>query len=63
VPLVKMGVGDHWMPNANRGRWIGVEVVGFTTGGMLRLYYWFHIAAGWILSALWLGALTGLVKT
>jgi hypothetical protein len=63
VPLVKMGVGDHWMPNANRGRWVGVEAVGFTTGGLLRLYYWFHITAGWVFSALWVGALTGLVKT
>ena len=63
VPLVKMGVGDNWMPNANRGSWVGVDVVGFTTGGLLRLYYWFHITAGWVLSALWVGALTGLVKT
>ena len=63
VPLVKLGIGDHWMPNANRGWRLGVGPVGFTTGGLLRIYYWFHITAGWVLSALWVGALTGLVKT
>jgi hypothetical protein len=63
VPLVKMGIGDHWMTNANRGWRLGLGPVGFTTGGLLRIYYWIHITAGWVLSALWVGALTGLVKT
>lgn len=63
VPLVKMGVGDHWMPNANRGKGFRFGPASSTAGGLLRVYYWCHILAGWILSALWIGGITGLVKT
>ncbi|HEX3720664.1 MAG TPA: hypothetical protein VH595_22160 [Verrucomicrobiae bacterium] len=65
VPLVKLGVGDYWRPNANRGP-ILITVrknVLLTGGGLLRLYYWIHLIAGWILTTLLVGALTGLIKT
>lgn len=65
VPLVKLEMGDYWMPNANRGR--KLLVVGkrtlLTTGGLLRIYFWIHIIAGWILTTLLVGAFTGLIKT
>lgn len=32
-------------------------------GSLLRCYYWFHIIAGWVLTTLWVGGLTGLLKT
>jgi hypothetical protein len=52
VPLVKLDVGDLWTPDANQraGRW-------------LRRYLWFHILMGWLLTTLWIGSLTGLIKS
>jgi hypothetical protein len=61
VPFLKLGIGDYWMPNAKRGKKLILGMM--TTGGALRLYYWLHITAGWVLSALWIGGLTGIVKT
>lgn len=65
VPLVKLGLADHWMPNANRrapqsGKRPPLPP---STGSWLRGYLWCHIIAGWVLSALWVGGITGLVKT
>ena len=62
VPLVKLGIADHWEPNGNRDAFF-VENSPLMTGGWLRGYMWFHIIAGWVLTALWVGGITGLVKT
>ena len=60
VPLVKLGIADRWEPNGHKyfvkGGWP-------KSGGRLRLYLWCHMIAGWLLSALWVGGITGLVKT
>ena len=32
-------------------------------GGLLRCYLWVHMAAGWVLTTLWVIGLTGLLKT
>jgi hypothetical protein len=66
VPLVKLGLGDHWLPNANRGEVFPIVSgmrLSSTTGSLLRGYLWFHIIAGWVLTTLWVGGITGLVKT
>jgi thiosulfate reductase cytochrome b subunit len=64
VPLLSLEVGQHWLPDANRGKQFRLRNWNLlTTGSLLRCYLWFHIISGWILTALWLGALTGLVKT
>lgn len=65
VPLVKLGIGEHWSPNANRNALAGDNRLRFPpkTGRWLRCYLWFHIIAGWVLSALWVGGITGLAKT
>jgi hypothetical protein len=39
VPLVKLGVSDHWRPDPNRAE-------------ALRNYLFLHMSFGWILSAL-----------
>ena len=64
VPLLKLWMGDYWAPNATRSYcpdpqrpWLEI------TGSQLRWYLWFHIAAGWVLTTLWVGGLTGLIKT
>ena len=62
VPLVKLGMDDRWAPNANRGDLL--PIMSFArSGALLRGYLWFHIIAGWVLTTLWVGGLTGLVKT
>jgi hypothetical protein len=63
VPLLKLGISDHWMPNANRGDPVNLGIAVLPTGSLLRGYLWFHIIAGWVLTTLWVGGLTGLVKT
>jgi hypothetical protein len=52
VPLLKFDLGDHWVPNSNQ-----------VYGKFLRVFLWVHIVAGWLLSSLWIGSLTGLLKT
>jgi hypothetical protein len=52
VPLLKFELGDYWVPNSN-----------VAYGRFLRFFLWVHIVAGWLLSSLWLGSLTGLLKT
>jgi hypothetical protein len=64
VPLVKLQVEQYWIPNANRGAEIHVgKFVLPKSGAVLRWYLWFHIIAGWILTTLWVGGLTGVLKT
>jgi hypothetical protein len=48
VPFLKLGVSQYWAPNS--GSWV-------------QNYLWLHIAAGWILTTLWVGGVTGLLKS
>lgn len=64
TPLLRLDQSGNWAPNAYRGRRLGLGKLGsVTTGSLLRFYLWFHIIAGWILTSLWVGSITGLVKT
>jgi hypothetical protein len=64
VPLLKLGISKDWIPNATRSESIRIGSLDLPiTGGELRVYLWFHIIAGWFLTTLWVGGLTGLVKT
>ncbi len=51
VPLVDLHQESYWLPDANA-----------TYGWLLRLYFWVHIALGWVSSTLLVAALTGLVR-
>ncbi len=63
VPVVDLHQSKYWLPNANRGkvllptRWFTIK-----TGGLLLLYTWVHIVAGWVLSTLLVLGLTGMVR-
>jgi sRNA-binding regulator protein Hfq len=64
VPLLSLEMGQHWLPDANRGTWLRLHNRNLlTSGSLLRCYLWFHIISGWILTTLWIGGITGLVKT
>jgi hypothetical protein len=70
TPLLKLDQTSNWTPNANRHTEISTfcrqalisRQVPFS-GNFLRYYLYFHIASGWLLTSLWVGAITGLVKT
>jgi hypothetical protein len=63
TPLLKLEMGDYWQPNANRGEQLVMRGISLpTNGSLLRGYLWFHIILGWVLTTLWVGGLTGLVK-
>lgn len=75
VPLVDLHQSEYWQPNANEGTVLfslGFRVklfsldfpvrLTFTSGGLLRLYMWFHIIAGWLLTTLLIAGLSGFVK-
>jgi sRNA-binding regulator protein Hfq len=63
TPLLKLDQSANWTPNANRFTEISSLHWKVPTGELLRYYLYFHIAAGWLLTSLWVGAITGLVKT
>jgi hypothetical protein len=52
VPIVKLEMGDFWIPDAND-----------RAGRLLLHFLHFYILAGWVLTTLWVAGLTGLLKT
>lgn len=66
VPLVELHQAGYWMPNANLGEKLHIsESYGISTpktGSLLRLYMWFHIILGWLLTTLLFVGLSGIVK-
>lgn len=64
VPLLKLGISERWTPNAKCGVTLNLGIAGSpTAGSLLRYYLWLHIIAGWVLTTLWVGGLSGFVKT
>jgi hypothetical protein len=68
IPLIKLQVADSYAPNANLGKvrttpaFHCIPSISVTDGSLLRYYLWFHIIAGWFLTTLWVGGLTGLIR-
>jgi hypothetical protein len=64
IPLLKFDQSANWQPNANRATVCGMcEEKVTVSGSVLRWYLWFHIVIGWVLTSLWVGAVTGVVKS
>jgi hypothetical protein len=63
VPVVNLHQQSYWLPNKHMGRTL-IDFKGFrlNLGSLLRLYFWLHIIAGWILTTLLVVGLTGLVR-
>ena len=60
VPFLHLNLSDNWAPNPNRRKtWRFVAI----DGRALRIYLWFHIIIGFVLTTLWVGGLTALIKT
>jgi len=63
VPLLGLEMGKYWRPNPNRKEKAKIGHFSLPINGSRLTYYlWFHITIGWILTTLWLGGLTGLLK-
>lgn len=64
VPLVDLGVSKYYLPNANRKKPVPPTkfFALFVNGSYIRIYLWFHIAAGWILTSLLVVGITALVR-
>jgi len=58
LPIINLGLKDHWTPNAN----LGVRVLGHTGGWWLRDYLWVHIILGWVLTTLFVAGISGVVS-
>jgi len=52
IPFLDLVLEHYWIPNADAGWW----------GALLRIYLWFHISVGWILSSLFLTGVTGIIR-
>jgi len=64
VPLIVLHQASYWLPNATRGKELSkLKWFRLRTGGLLRLYLWFHIILGWVLSTLFVVGLSGLIRT
>ncbi|MFL6520009.1 MAG: hypothetical protein ACJ8NS_07295 [Chthoniobacterales bacterium] len=60
IPLLKFDQVSNWAPNGNQGEKSFMSAKG---GSLLWGYLCLQIVLGWILTSLWVGALTGLLKT
>ena len=63
LPLVELHQEDHWLPNPNgKGRIATSQWALILSGNALRWWMWFEILAGWVLTALFVAGVTGLVR-
>jgi hypothetical protein len=68
APLIDLHQATYWLPGADRGRaipaWMraGGTLPALTTGGLLRIFLWFHIVSGWTVTTLLAAGLSGLIK-
>jgi hypothetical protein len=51
LPIVDLHQESFWLPDAGK-----------PFGALVRIYLWIHIAAGWLLSTLFVSGVTGLVR-
>lgn len=63
TPLLKLDQGVNWAPNANGTDVVRIGPCFYLTGRVLRYYLYCHVILGWLLTSLWVGAVTGLVKS
>jgi hypothetical protein len=64
VPFLQLDMRQYWAPNSTRMNNVRIsKLVLPINGPRLRVYLWCHIIAGWVLTTLWVGGLTGLLKT
>ncbi len=65
IPLVKFRQEEFWVPAWQGGlvKSLREKNWGMLGANIICLYYWCHIAAGWILSTLFVVGLTGTMRS
>src|SRR5277367_4294348 len=64
LPFVNLHQEQHWWPDetaSGQCAVLGLRVP--IRGALLRYYLWLHIIAGWLLSAIFIAGVTGLVRS
>ena len=63
LPFVNLHQEHYWWPNATMsGDWTVLGRTIAVRGSVLRYYLWMQIVAGWLLSAIFIAGITGLVR-
>jgi hypothetical protein len=64
LPFVNLHQEHYWWPDADaEGEWTIFGQRVRISGRVLRYYFWTQIIAGWLLSAIFLAGVTGLIRT
>jgi hypothetical protein len=64
LPFVNLHQEHYWWPDADaEGDWSVFGQRLKISGRVLRYYFWLQIIAGWLLSAIFLAGVTGLIRT
>jgi len=66
IPLFRLDQAANWEPNVNRHEHFVVPLFGKSvpiSGKFVRGYLVLHVIMGWVLTTLWVGGLTGLVRS
>jgi hypothetical protein len=64
LPFVNLHQEHYWWPDADaEGEWTIVGQRLKISGRVLRYYFWMQIIAGWLLSAIFIAGVTGLIRT
>ena len=64
LPFVNLHQEHYWWPDADaEGEWAIFGQRMKISGRVLRYYFWMQIIAGWLLSAIFLAGVTGLIRT
>jgi hypothetical protein len=63
LPFVNLHQEHYWWPDADaRGEYVILKRKIRLAGGTLRIYLWSQIIAGWLLSAIFIAGITGLLR-
>ncbi len=63
LPFVNLHQEHYWWPDADaHGEYMILKRKIRVAGGTLRIYFWLQIIAGWLLSAIFIAGVTGLLR-
>jgi hypothetical protein len=61
LPIINLKHSENWIPDRLAGKTSFVNFY-FNWGSILRIYYWLHIVAGWVIGTVFVIAISGIMK-